>query len=525
MNKIINANIHGYVFPIDELAYDQLKLYLEQLKQGIQEEEVYNDIENRIAELFNYKLKTGKPAIFESDVADIILQIGSVDELVGAEQEENPVGSNNQKSNENTQNAGDSIPNNTQATLPERRLFRDEDSKWILGVCAGIAAYLQWDVKWVRLGFVCLLPFTGGAIALIYIFLGVALQPARTLSEKLQMQGAPITFDNLGKVVEQAARTAMDKGKPVVEDISRRGVPLFVKLLAASGLIFLLIITVPALYTLFISAATIAWVWEVVSVHIFWSSTQSLYFVLALIAVTLIPLASIFYSLVRVLVDGKKIAWYYRLPFILIWWLSFSYLMVNSISLGREFSGEETVVERKSPDSTFNKRLKNIQISAWPDTSSQYGVTGDGWDSEGFWLEGNQVGLHMLENQQTENVEFSLERTVDTMPYVQVEYSARGSKEHRMANAKSIQYNYHWESNKLKLDNILRFGKSVGGKWRAQQVHVKIFVPVGYTIQLDETCKNGVLLEYQPGEYYNFPVGSTGYKKIFVSTEGNELVD
>ncbi|MFN5890450.1 MAG: PspC domain-containing protein, partial [Bacteroidota bacterium] len=82
MNKILNANINGFVFPIDEGAYEQLKMYLDQLRSGIQDAEVYQDIENRIAELFNYKLKTGKQAIFESDVNDIILQVGSVDELV-----------------------------------------------------------------------------------------------------------------------------------------------------------------------------------------------------------------------------------------------------------------------------------------------------------------------------------------------------------------------------------------------------------------------------------------------------------
>ncbi|MBM3937586.1 MAG: PspC family transcriptional regulator, partial [Sphingomonadales bacterium] len=81
MNRIISANINGFVFQIDEVAYDQLKQYLESLRLRITEKEVYDDIENRIAELFSHMLNSGTEAIFINHVEDVIAQIGSAEEL------------------------------------------------------------------------------------------------------------------------------------------------------------------------------------------------------------------------------------------------------------------------------------------------------------------------------------------------------------------------------------------------------------------------------------------------------------
>ena len=91
MNKIISANINGFVFNIDELAYEKLKQYLDRIKEHVRNEEVMTDIENRIAELFDYKLKNGSQAIFDRDVEDIIQQIGSPEQF-GNEEAEDAVG-------------------------------------------------------------------------------------------------------------------------------------------------------------------------------------------------------------------------------------------------------------------------------------------------------------------------------------------------------------------------------------------------------------------------------------------------
>lgn len=57
MKKVININFQGRVIPIEEDAYENLKKYVESLRQYFAneegKEEIINDIENRIAELFS----------------------------------------------------------------------------------------------------------------------------------------------------------------------------------------------------------------------------------------------------------------------------------------------------------------------------------------------------------------------------------------------------------------------------------------------------------------------------------------
>lgn len=72
MKKVININFQGMVTPIEESAYDLLKQYLASLNNHFADEEgkdeIINDIEGRIAELFNGILKKGNPCITDDDV-------------------------------------------------------------------------------------------------------------------------------------------------------------------------------------------------------------------------------------------------------------------------------------------------------------------------------------------------------------------------------------------------------------------------------------------------------------------------
>ena len=63
MKKVININFQGRVIPIEETAYEMLQNYISTLRSYFANEEgrdeIINDIENRIGELFDEKLKKG----------------------------------------------------------------------------------------------------------------------------------------------------------------------------------------------------------------------------------------------------------------------------------------------------------------------------------------------------------------------------------------------------------------------------------------------------------------------------------
>src|SRR5476651_2759125 len=93
MERIININFQGRVIPIEENAYNSLKLYIDSLRKHFANEEssdeIINDIENRIAELFNDRLKRGANCIESSDVTAVIDSIGRLEDIEAAEGDEN----------------------------------------------------------------------------------------------------------------------------------------------------------------------------------------------------------------------------------------------------------------------------------------------------------------------------------------------------------------------------------------------------------------------------------------------------
>ena len=84
-------------------------------------------------------------------------------------------------------------------SLPEitvKKLFRDPVDKKLAGVASGIAKYFGVDTAVIRILFLALI-FAGGFGLLAYIILWIAVPEASTLTEKMQMQGNPVTLSSI----------------------------------------------------------------------------------------------------------------------------------------------------------------------------------------------------------------------------------------------------------------------------------------------------------------------------------------
>ncbi|HEY0298793.1 MAG TPA: PspC domain-containing protein, partial [Arachidicoccus sp.] len=144
MKKVININFQGRVVMIEEEAYEKLKAYIESLRKHFANEdgcdEIINDIENRISELFEEVIKRGSPCVSENDLEAIIHSIGRPEDF---EEEENTASTPQQQPSENQ---------SQQTTVGgHKQFFRDETNKKLGGVCAGIANYFNIDPTLVRL--------------------------------------------------------------------------------------------------------------------------------------------------------------------------------------------------------------------------------------------------------------------------------------------------------------------------------------------------------------------------------------
>eukprot|EP00697_Spironema_sp_BW2_P010721 gnl/Spiro4/2607_TR1256_c0_g1_i1.p1 gnl/Spiro4/2607_TR1256_c0_g1~~gnl/Spiro4/2607_TR1256_c0_g1_i1.p1 ORF type:complete len:726 (+),score=-72.21 gnl/Spiro4/2607_TR1256_c0_g1_i1:514-2691(+) len=177
MKKVININFQGRVVPIEESAYEMLQQYITSLRNYFANEdgrdEIVNDIESRIGELFEERLKKGASCIADEDVDAVMNNMGRPSDFEKAEQEETQ---NNGPQAAGQANTGQqSQPNSGfQQTTSRKRLYRDESDKILGGVCSGIAHYLNLDPAIVRIIF-ALLIIVGGTGFLAYIILWIVL--------------------------------------------------------------------------------------------------------------------------------------------------------------------------------------------------------------------------------------------------------------------------------------------------------------------------------------------------------------
>lgn len=187
MKKTFSVNLGNLVYNIDEDAYLLLKEYLDRIEAYFQDEkdqeDILNDIEGRISELFSENLGTSKQVVTLKDVEKVISIMGDPEEISGGTEE---------KQKETF--------TETYYTRP-KRLYRDPDNRIIGGVSGGLGAYLNTDPVIIRVLFVvlCLLGLSG---LLIYIIMWIVVPEARTTAQKLEMRGDPVNVSNIGKFVK-----------------------------------------------------------------------------------------------------------------------------------------------------------------------------------------------------------------------------------------------------------------------------------------------------------------------------------
>lgn len=189
MKKVININFQGRVVMIEEAAYENLKQYIDSLRVYFANEEgrdeIINDIEWRISELFEEIIKKGEPCVTEAHLESIIKSIGRPQDL----QQEEEIYQGHATTTASAASASATSSTNEPAAPKDaqqqthsnykKRFLRDETNKRIGGVCAGVGNYLGIDHSVVRIATV-LFAFAYGVSILIYIVLWAALPGAAT---------------------------------------------------------------------------------------------------------------------------------------------------------------------------------------------------------------------------------------------------------------------------------------------------------------------------------------------------------
>lgn len=473
MKKTYNINLGGYAFTIDEDAYEALQQYLGALNRHFinspSREDIVGDIETRLAELLQNRLSEGKTIISLRDVSEVCEIMGTPADF-GADEEATAASAGTGTSPFSNNSNGSSFGN--------KRFYRNPDDKILGGVCSGLAAYF--GVKeplWIRLGLGAAAFFFGIGV-FVYFVLWIITPEANTPAEKLEMMGEPVTFDSIAKKIETDTKRTF--GNPNTQnrltsftrDVTNNLLPIL-KVIIKIGFIFFAGSLVFAL--------GFAWISGVIAVslrfpafeeYIFTSSGMAWAFIGGCVLLLGLPILGLILGILRVLGKYKSNRWANGV-IALLWVLGFVLVMFSGVKLVRQFD-----------DKSFSLRQIDL-TSAQSDTLNVAVSDEDSYDDDWNFIHTGNLRFRESGAFFDGDNDITLETTDSSKFYAEVIVSSRGySHNDATDNAAAVKYDVSVVGNTLKLPNHLEIPR--GTKWRAQDVTVKIYVPTGKSIKLNE---------------------------------------
>lgn len=484
MNKTVSINLGGFFFHIDEDAYQKLSRYFEAVKRSLSpegREEIMKDIESRVAEIFQDKLKNEKTVIGLSEVDEVISIMGQPEDY---KIDEEP---NYKESSKNYYN----IPQS-------KKLYRDKDNAILGGVLSGFGHYVGVDPLWLRLLMVVLI-FGFGTGILVYLILWILIPAAETTAQKLEMRGEPITISNIEKKVKEGfdeisgkinnldhqkitagAKNGADKAASAIGEILTtlfkavgKIIGAFVFFIAAMSLIGIL---VGSLFMIFSATMPDTFIFNHISSPFNTDVPLWLQGILLLLSIG-IPLFFFLILGLKLLISNmKSIGNYVKYTLLAIWIIS----LASCIYLGiKQFN------EIGYNGKTAQKEQVNIQPT---DTLYVKMRFNDFFAKNVHQRESNKLVQDENNNEiiYSNNVRIHLMHTDETIPYVQIEKEADGkSYKDAKSRAEKINYNFDIQGNRINLDNY--FTTAFENKFRNQEVHVYLYLPEGTFLYPDES--------------------------------------
>jgi len=557
MKKTLSINIAGIVFHIEEDAYATLDAYLKSIHAYFKNfegaKDIVDDIEARIAEKFwNIRETEKTEAITQVHVDGLIASLGTIADFQEIEAEDvkkEQVFTDAPKfgfskafrrdlSNKKLGGVASGIANYFEldpiwvrvimviaffGVIPllymgnfvfwayiicwiaipgevilepknYRKFYRDPEKKVIGGVMAGISAYTGWDIGLLRIFAVISLFFFGTGAA-VYILILVITPAAKTLTDKMEMTGEPITLENIERNVKESIQPESSEEK------------LYTKILLFP---FRALATIFSLFKPLLVGIR----WFIQYLLGFVLSFISICFMISLILLTISGVSGFDHGLVGISL-GEFIPVFLLVQDLPAWTIFAAYFAFVPMILGIGIAGISLFANRKLTNKTYKYTATFIAIIGWIGLFSAFSMIGRNFqrtasvnhmkeisvDSSfvmdikresqaSIWekMFGNTILADEFLSDEEQNdfkgngfsrATISLEgydgKTIQVIQFAKSNGKTRSESEF---NANSIQYQYQIIGNKIIFDS--HFGlKNL--KFRNQKMRIKILVPFGYS--------------------------------------------
>ncbi|WP_425392701.1 PspC domain-containing protein [Ekhidna sp.] len=356
-----------------------------------------------------------------------------------------------------------------------KKLFRSTDDRVLGGVSGGIASYFGTDPVVIRVIFVISI-FLGGAGLLVYIILWIITPEARSITEKMQMQGEPVTISNIEENVKKSLNVKEGEENVFVKillfpfrliaiifkalgeilgpllkfavEALRIAVGVFLVFL---GFVLMITFTISLAVLFGVGGAMESWVhFGDLPVQEFFSSMSTVAIASAYITSMVPSLAILLVGLMIIVkkkVTNALVAW----SMFGLWLLGLIGLAISVPSMIRDYSVESTFKEERS----------------YP---MNEGVT--------------ELKLNDLDWDNYNSVDLKIRGYDDTASYLlELEFDARGySRTNARENGEAVDYIVTQEGNTFYFDSEITFGDA---PFRFQDVSATFYVPYGKVFKMD----------------------------------------
>lgn len=506
--------------------------------------EIVSDIENRIAEIFLSKLTNGKQVINSEDVESLITTMGSIQDFEAIEEpKEQQQHQQKQQSGTRTAEkpkklfrdnkrkvlggvasglahyfgidplwirlilvigvlgldvflwgaasgffligyiifwivvpASDSLEEDKEV----KKLFRNPEDRVIAGVASGIGAYFGTEVTIIRLLFVITF-FFGGAGLLIYIIMWIITPEAKTITDKMQMQGESVTLSNIESNIKRSLNVGENEEEnlfvkillfpfrliaTVISGLGKALGPFLLFLVEAIRVIvgiFLVVVAVSLLFALIVSlgvllgivSGTESFIVGDLPLHLVRDSIPVFGSITAFFSLFIPALAL---ALLGVMVIAKR-----RIIPSSVGWSLFAIWIISVLGLGL------TV----------------------PRVVQQYKTEGTHRVEQYFDLSGNKavLQLHEVGMDDYQVTKLRLYGHEDQEFKLVSKFSSRGrTRQEAIENAQMVDYQIVQEDSLLIFDSNISFRE--GAKFRGQSLDMELYVPYNQEFFMNENLKH-----------------------------------
>lgn len=488
MKKTININLAGIHFHIDEDAYYKLSNYLEAIQRSLKNaegsEEIMQDIEARIAELFTEKIDSNKQVISTRELDEVIAVMGQPEDYqMDEETDEHQTTSDFEKSN-------------------NRKLFRDIDNKYIGGVSSGLGHYLGIDAIWIRLIWI-LLVFGGlGSPVLVYIILWILIPAAITTSDRLRMTGEPINISNIEKkfkekfnnVAEEVKNADYDKyGNKIktgaskffdgLGDVLKVLLVVFAKFIGVIILLISLSLLISLIAGIISFGNIVFWdqigfseyfTWIDMSIIPLWLTSLLLFLAVG------IPLFALFILGLKLLISNlKPLSTTLKISLFSVWVLTIIGLIVAGTMQTRAWSYSSNSVKEIALSTTSGDTLNLSMLG-----SSHYGL--DVYRKSGVAIKHNPQGDPVM---YSNNIQLDIRPVGGAAAKLIIDKKAKGNSfPNAKQRAEAIDYAYVTQNNHLNLNGF--FTSDMANKFRDQEMKITLLLPEETVFYADKNSRS-----------------------------------